>query len=221
MINIAIDGHVGSGKSTLAHCLAKKLGLKVLDTGAIYRSIACEYRKKYGLNIDSENIEKLVKNLNIEINFVNDTQHVSINGNDYFEQIRTEEISILTSKISPFVSIREKVLSVQRTFAQKFDCIIEGRDIGTVVLPYADYKFFVTASEEVRAKRRFDQIKDKQNVSYEQILKDLQIRDYNDTHRKVAPLIPAKDSIILDTSDFTLDQTVDMCVDIITKNKAK
>ena len=141
--------------------------------------------------------------------------------NDYFEQIRTEEISILTSKISPFVSIREKVLSVQREFAQKFDCVIEGRDIGTVVLPYADYKFFVTASEEVRAKRRFDQIKDKQNVSYEQILKDLQIRDYNDTHRKVAPLIPAKDSIILDTSDFTLDQTVDMCVDIITKNKAK
>lgn len=215
MLNIAIDGYVGSGKSTLANEIAKKLSLKKLDTGAIYRSIACEYRKNFDFLINAENVERLVKNLKIEVVFEKGVQHVKINGNDYFHHIREEEISILTSQISPYISIRDKVLAVQREFASKYDCVIEGRDIGTVVLPKANFKFFLTGSEEVRAQRRYDQIKDKQHISFEQILKDLKQRDYNDTHRKVAPLIPAEDAIIIDTTNLTLEETVDKCIDII------
>lgn len=219
MLNIAIDGYVGSGKSTLANEIAKKLNLKMLDTGAIYRSIACEYRSRYDLLLSADNVEDLVKNMTIEVTFKGREQHVLINGKDYFGQIREEEISILTSQIAPYISVREKVLSVQRAFAKQYDCVMEGRDIGTIVLPKADFKFFLTGSEKTRAKRRYDQIKDKQTVSFEQILKDLQARDYNDTHRKIAPLVPAKDSIIIDTTFLTLEETVNKCIDIIkTKN---
>ncbi len=218
MLNIAIDGHVGSGKSTLASELAKILNLKMLNTGEIYRSIAC-YFKEMNMEINEENIKKFVSNLNIEISFDSGEQVVYVNNKCFKGKLRSEEISMLTSKISPFLVVREKVLKLQRDFAKKNDCVMEGRDIGTVVLPNADFKFFVTASEFVRAQRRYDQLKDKTNApSFEEILEDLRQRDYNDEHRKVAPLKPAFDSIILDTSDMTLAQTVEYCCDII-KNK--
>ena len=217
MLNIAIDGHVGSGKSTLAFELAKRLNLKVLDTGAIYRSIACEYKKKFGSNVCKNNLKELVNDIKIEIKFIDNQQHVLINNNDYFQYLRTEEISLLSSQISPYVYVREKVLALQRNFAKSYDCVIEGRDIGTVVLPSAQYKFFVTASEEERAKRRYAQLKSN-NISYEQILEDLKIRDYNDENRKIAPLKPAIDAIILDTTDLTLKQTVEKCIKIIKKD---
>ena len=215
MLNIAIDGYVGSGKSTLAHELAKKMNLKVLDTGAIYRSITCFYQEKFGNLVSSDLVEELVKNLEVEIEFKGDSQIVFVNGKDYTNKIRQEEISVLTSQLAPYLSVREKVLSVQRKFAKDYNCVIEGRDIGTVVLPKANFKFFVTASEQTRAQRRYSQIKDKQKVTFDQILQDLQQRDYNDTHRKVAPLVPAKDAIILDTTDLTLGQTVEKCLEII------
>lgn len=215
MLNIAIDGYVGSGKSTLAHELAKKMNLKVLNTGAIYRSITCFYQEKFGNLVSSDLVEELVKNLEVEIEFKGDSQIVFVNGKDYTNKIRQEEISILTSLLAPYLSVREKVLSVQRKFAKDYNCVIEGRDIGTVVLPKANFKFFVTASEQTRAQRRYSQIKDKQKVTFDQILQDLQQRDYNDTHRKVAPLVPAKDAIILDTTDLTLGQTVEKCLEII------
>ena len=218
MLNIAIDGHVGSGKSTLASELAKILNLKMLNTGEIYRSIACCF-KEMNMEINEENIKKFVTNLNIEISFDSGEQVVYVNNKCFKGKLRSEEISMLTSKISPFLVVREKVLKLQRDFAKKNDCVMEGRDIGTVVLPNADFKFFVTASEFVRAQRRYDQLKDKTNApSFEEILEDLRQRDYNDEHRKVAPLKPAFDSIILDTSDMTLAQTVEYCCDII-KNK--
>ena len=157
----------------------------------------------------------MVKNLEVEIEFKGDSQIVFVNGKDYTNKIRQEEISILTSLLAPYLSVREKVLSVQRKFAKDYNCVIEGRDIGTVVLPKANFKFFVTASEQTRAQRRYSQIKDKQKVTFDQILQDLQQRDYNDTHRKVAPLVPAKDAIILDTTDLTLGQTVEKCLEII------
>ena len=219
MLNIAIDGYVGSGKSTLAREIAKKLKLKTLDTGAIYRSIACAYRKKFDILISADNVEELVKDLTIEVTFKGREQHALINGKDYFGQIREEEISLLASQISPCISVREKVLSVQRAFAKQYNCVMEGRDIGTVVLPKADVKFFLTGSEEVRANRRFLQVKDKQDISYSDVLEDLKIRDYNDTHRKIAPLLPAHDAIIIDTTFLTLDETVKKCIDII-KEKA-
>ncbi len=215
MLNIAIDGYVGSGKSTLAHALAKRLNLKVLDTGAIYRSITCFYQEKFGNLVSGDLVEEFVKDLEVKVEFKGENQIVFVNGKDYVNRIRQEEISVLTSELAPYISIRNKVLSVQRKFAKEYDCVIEGRDIGTVVLPKANFKFFITASEKTRAERRYCQIKDKQKVSLEQILQDLQIRDYNDTHRKIAPLVPAKDSIILDTTDLTLEQTVEKCLEII------
>lgn len=215
MLNIAIDGYVGSGKSTLAHALAKRLNLKVLDTGAIYRSITCFYQEKFGNLVSGDLVEEFVKDLEVKVEFKGENQIVFVNGKDYVNRIRQEEISVLTSELAPYISIRNKVLSVQRKFAKEYDCVIEGRDIGTVVLPKANFKFFIIASEKTRAERRYCQIKDKQKVSLEQILQDLQIRDYNDTHRKIAPLVPAKDSIILDTTDLTLEQTVEKCLEII------
>lgn len=221
MLNIAIDGHVGSGKSTLSKGLAKRLNLRVLDTGAIYRGIACRFKAE-GLenHIDEGTINKFVEKLKVQVEFDGDLQRVIVDGVDYTPWLRKEETSVLTSKISPFPKIREKVLDIQRDFAKKYDCVIEGRDIGTVVLPNADVKFFITASEKVRAQRRYDQIKDlPDSPSYDEILKDLRMRDYQDEHRKIAPLKPAKDSIIMDTSEMTLEQTIEKCVQIIQETR--
>lgn len=221
MLNIAIDGHVGSGKSTLSKGLAKRLNLRVLDTGAIYRGIACRFKAE-GLenHIDEGTINKFVEKLKVQVKFDGDLQRVIVDGVDYTPWLRKEETSVLTSKISPFPKIRDKVLDIQRDFAKKYDCVIEGRDIGTVVLPNADVKFFITASEKVRAQRRYDQIKDlPDSPSYDEILKDLRMRDYQDEHRKIAPLKPAEDSIIMDTSEMTLEQTIEKCVQIIQETK--
>lgn len=221
MLNIAIDGHVGSGKSTLSKGLAKRLNLRVLDTGAIYRGIACRFKAE-GLenHIDEGTINKFVEKLKVQVEFDGDLQRVIVDGVDYTPWLRKEETSVLTSKISPFPKIRDKVLDIQRDFAKKYDCVIEGRDIGTVVLPNADVKFFITASEKVRAQRRYDQIKNlPDSPSYDEILKDLRMRDYQDEHRKIAPLKPAEDSIIMDTSEMTLEQTIEKCVQIIQETR--
>ena len=216
MINIAIDGHVGSGKSTLARGLAKKLGFNVFDTGAIYRGLACEFKEKGYKSIDENTISDFITSVEVKIFFEGDVQHVVVNGHDHTPNLRREEISMLSAQISPFPVLRDKVKDLQRHFAKEYNCIMEGRDIGTVVLPKADVKFFITASEEVRAQRRFDQVKDKPNSpSYQEILNDLRERDYKDEHRTVAPLKPAKDAIILDTSNMTLDDTINKCIEII------
>lgn len=223
MLNVTIDGHVGSGKSTLAKGIAKKLSLNVFDTGAVYRSLACAYIDMFGKIVNQKNVELLSKAVNIEVIFDKKGQHVLVDNKDYGEIIRSEEISVFTSKISPFKLLRKKVLTIQREFAKNNDCVMEGRDIGTDVLPNANVKFFITASETVRAQRRFDQIKDKPNApSFEEILQDLRVRDYADEHRDIAPLKPANDAFIMDTSNYTLDETIEKCIEIInlkTKNK--
>lgn len=218
MLNIAIDGHVGSGKSTLAKGIAKNLGLKVLDTGAIYRGLACAFKEGEWCDINLENVTKFASQTTVKIAFIEDLQHVIVNGKDYTPWLRLEETSRIASQIAVFQVVRNKVLEIQRDFANNYDCVMEGRDIGTDVLPNAQLKLFITASEEVRAKRRFDQIKDKTQTSFEQVLKDLRDRDYKDTHREIAPLKPAKDAIIIDTSDMTLEQTIEKCVDLIKNN---
>ena len=221
MINIAIDGHVGSGKSTLARGLADKLGFKVFDTGAIYRGLACAFKNSHYNDNNEENIKDFLKDLDVKIFFKNKLQHVVVFNTDYTPYLRLEEISMLSSQISPYKILRDKVVMLQRNFAKENNCIMEGRDIATVVLPNADVKFFITASETVRANRRYEQIKDKPNSpSYDEILKDLRERDYKDEHRDVAPLKPAKDSIIIDTSNMNLDETIDYCLKII-KAKVK
>lgn len=216
MINIAVDGTVGSGKSTVTKELARLLNLKVLDTGAIYRGIACEFKKKFSNNVNDENVEKILKKLKVQVEFEGENQKVIVNDFDYTPYLRTEEISSLTSRISPYPKIREKVLTIQRKFASDYNSIMEGRDIGTVVLPKADVKIFLTATQEERAKRRYDQIILKDNtVTLEKILEDLKVRDYNDEHREIAPLKPAEDAIFVDNTGMTLQETVKKLYEII------
>lgn len=216
MLNIAIDGYAGSGKSVLAKELAVKLGIKRLDTGAIYRGIACVSRDN-GVDVKNEKeLQNFVKDLQIQIEFKNDNQFVIINEKDYTPFLREEEISMLSSIVSQYGFVREKVLRLQRRFASENDCIVEGRDIGTCVLPNANYKFFVTADLEIRAKRRFDQMKEKGiNESYETILSDLQERDYKDIHRKLSPLKKADDAIVVDNGKMNIEQTVNYCLSFI------
>ncbi len=221
MLNIAIDGHAGSGKSMLAHSLAKKLGIKVLDSGAIYRGLACAYKEAGLQDVNLDNITLFIKKTHVKVEFIEDRQHVIVNGKDYTPWLRLEETSRIASQISPYPILREKVMEIQRDFAENNDCIVEGRDVGTDVLPYAQVKFFVTASEEVRARRRYDQIKDKSNITYQQILENIRDRDYKDEHREVAPLRPANDSIIIDSSDMTLEETIQKCYEIVCSAEEK
>ncbi len=214
MINIAIDGHVSSGKSTLSRGVAQKLGLKVLDTGAIYRGLACEYKEKF-IEVNQLNVTKFVAQTDVKVVFEGDKQRVVVNGRDYTPYLRLEEISALSSNIAPYKILRDKVTTIQRAFAGENDCIIEGRDVGTDVLPNATIKFFVTATAEERAKRRFLQIKDTSSTTFEQVLADLVERDRKDETREVAPLRIAKDAIVVDTTNMTLEEAIDHCVDII------
>lgn len=221
MINIAVDGFSGTGKSTIAKGLAKRLGIKVLDTGALYRAVACEFvRQGLDENLISKGyVEDFAKSLNFKVEFVGDVQHVWVNGVDHTPSLRTEEISVLTSKLSPFFVVREKILQVQRGFAKENDIVMEGRDIGSHVLPDADFKFFVTASDEVRAQRRFDQQKALGNVvDFDEVLKELKERDYRDTHREHGAITIMPDSIVVDTSNQTVDQSVEFCLNRIKSN---
>lgn len=216
MFNVAIDGTTSSGKSTLAQNLSKALGFKRLDTGAIYRGIACRFKRLNMPAVSEENIKKLVSNLSIRITFKNDKQHVIVNEIDETDNLRTEEISLLTSEISPYKEIRDKVLAIQRNFAAKHNCVMEGRDITTVVLPSADVKFFITATPEERAHRRWLQFAGQKDApAYEDVLADLKIRDDRDSHRKLGKLAIADDAIVIDTTSKTLDEVTAMCEQIV------
>ncbi len=221
-MNIAIDGYAGSGKSSIAHALAAKLGIKVLDTGAIYRGLACAYRDKFGIKIEEDKVQKLLEVLKVEVVFENEIQKVVINEKDYTPFLREEEISNMASVISAYKQLRESILHIQRQFARNNDCILEGRDIGTIVLPNADVKFFITASVEIRAERRFLQMKGQSDrPSIDEILKDIKTRDYSDEHRLVAPLKIADDAIVIDTSNTTIEQAVNQMTEIIKKRAGK
>ena len=205
--SIAIDGPAGAGKSTLAKALARELGYCYVDTGAIYRTVA------YFLDLlgvspkDVDGVERYIDELTIEITYDEEgKQHMLMNGMDVSDEIRTQDISQKASLVSAHAVVREVLLDMQRDVAKKHNVIMDGRDIGTVVLPKADVKIFLTASPEVRAKRRCDELNAKgQKANYEQTLKDIQQRDYQDTHRPIAPLKMARDSIKLDTSDLDIE----------------
>lgn len=218
MFNVTIDGKAGCGKSTLAEELSKILNLKKFNTGAVYRGITCEYLNRHNNKLPTQEIiTEFLKNLKIEVKFNdNNQQLIIVNGKDYTNRLREEVISNFVANIAPYDDLREKVREIQRTFAKNYDCIMEGRDIGTVVLPNAQCKLFVTASNKVRAERRFEQLKDTENCpSVEEILKELDERDFKDINREHGALLPAKDSIIIDNSDETLEQTITRCVGII------
>ena len=205
--SIAIDGPAGAGKSTIAKALAKELGYHYVDTGAIYRTVA------YFLDLlgvspkDVDGVERYIDELTVEITYDEEgKQHMLMNGMDVSDEIRTQDISQKASLVSAHAVVREVLLDMQREVARKHNVIMDGRDIGTVVLPKADVKIFLTATPEVRAKRRCDELIAKgQKANYEQTLKDIQQRDYQDTHRPIAPLKMARDSIKLDTSELDID----------------
>ena len=207
---IAIDGPAGAGKSTIAKRLAKELGYHYVDTGAIYRTVAY-FMDLLGISPkDTDGVERYIDELTVEIEYDEDgKQHMLMNGMDVTDEIRTQDISQKASLVSAQPVVREVLLDMQRDVAKAHNVIMDGRDIGTVVLPKADVKIFLTATPEVRAKRRCDELLAKgQKVNYEQVLKDIIQRDYQDTHREIAPLKLARDSVKVDTSELDIDGVV-------------
>ena len=215
--SIAIDGPAGAGKSTIAKALAKELGYHYVDTGAIYRTVAY-FLDLLGISPkDVDGVERYIDELTVNIEYDEEgKQHMIMNGMDVSDEIRTQDISQKASLVSAHAVVRDMLLDMQRDVARKHNVIMDGRDIGTVVLPKATVKIFLTASAEVRAKRRTDELLAKgQKANYEQTLKDIQQRDYQDTHRPIAPLKQAKDAVLLDTSDLDIQQVVEAMKKII------
>jgi len=208
--SIAIDGPAGAGKSTIAKRLAKELGFMYVDTGAIYRTVAY-FLDLWGVSPkDIDAINRYIDELTVGIEYDEDgLQHMIMNGMDVTDEIRTQDISQKASLVSAHPCVREMLLDMQRDVAKAHNVIMDGRDIGTVVLPKADVKIFLTADPEVRAKRRYDELIAKgQKANLEVILKEIKQRDYQDTHREIAPLKMARDSVKVDTSNLDIDQVV-------------
>ena len=208
--SIAIDGPAGAGKSTIAKKLAAELGYHYVDTGAIYRTVAY-FMDLLGVSPkDVDGVERYIDELTIEIEYDEEgKQHMIMNGMDVSDDIRTQDIAQKASLVSAHAVVREVLLDMQRDMAKAYDVIMDGRDIGTVVLPKASVKIFLTASPEVRAQRRCDELIAKgQKAKYDTILKEIKQRDYQDTHREIAPLKLARDSIKVDTSEMDIDQVV-------------
>ena len=215
--SIAIDGPAGAGKSTIAKKLAAELGYHYVDTGAIYRTVAY-FMDLLGVSPkDVDGVERYIDELTIGIEYDEEgKQHMIMNGMDVTDDIRTQDISQKASLVSAHAVVREVLLDMQRDMAKNYDVIMDGRDIGTVVLPKASVKIFLTASPEVRAQRRCDELIAKgQKAKYETILKEIKQRDYQDTHREIAPLKLARDSIKVDTSEMDIDQVVEHIRNIV------
>ena len=208
-MNIAIDGPSGAGKSTVAKELAKRLHITYLDTGAMYRTVALK-SIRLGVDVtDEEGVKAFLPTVNLDIKYIDDTQHVFLDGEDVSKEIREHHISKAASDISRIPAVRLFLVEMQRALASKYDCVLDGRDITSYVLPNAEYKFYITAAPEVRAKRRYDELLQKgQTVDFDTLLEDIKKRDYNDSHRDFAPLTRTEDSIYLDTSNMTIDEVI-------------
>ena len=218
MINVAIDGPAGAGKSTVAKAAAKKLSYIYVDTGALYRTIALNAVRN-GVIDDTDKIIEMLDSTKVELKYIDGVQAVYLNGEDVSAFIRTPEISMGASKVSAIPKVREFLLGLQRDIAKNNNVIMDGRDIATVVLPNADVKIFLFASPECRAKRRYDELIEKgESVMYEDVLADVNQRDYQDSHREIAPLKPSKDSVMCDTSELTLEESIDEIVRIVKEN---
>lgn len=219
MISIAIDGPAGAGKSTIAKAVAKKLSFIYVDTGALYRAIGL-YALKNNLNSENEVIFSL-KEIKVDLKFENNSQKVFLCDEDVSEKIRTPEVSMMASKVSAISAVREFLFGLQRDLARKNNVIMDGRDIGTVILPNADVKIFLTASSEKRAQRRYKELVEKGlQVSYDDILNDIIKRDADDSNREIAPLKAAQDAILVDTSEYNLEESINLVLNVI-KNKLK
>lgn len=217
ILTIAIDGPSASGKSTVAKSLAKKLDILFLSTGAIYRAFGL-HCKNLGLNADSSEDAEKVSNAHVEVKYENGSQQTYLNGSNVSNLLNNEVIGSYASKISKHLVIREKCVQVQRDIASNQSMVVDGRDIGSVVLPQAKFKFYLDADVEVRAQRRLlDLQAENPLITYEDVLNDLKQRDYNDTTRKLSPLVLCEDAIKIDSTNLTMDEVLDKFLQIINK----
>ena len=213
---VAVDGPSGAGKSTLAKAIAKEMNIIYVDTGAMYRCIGLYmYRSGIGSK-DASNVIAALPQVHIEMRYEDGLQHMLLNGQDVTEEIRLPEMSMYASDVSAIPEVRSFLLETQRAFARENSVIMDGRDIGTVVLPDAQVKIFLYADVEIRARRRFLELEQRGTpVPYEEVLKDMEQRDYNDTHREMAPLQPAADSIMIDTSRLSFRESLELLLDVV------
>ena len=216
MFKIALDGPSGAGKSTVAKALAKALGIVYVDTGALYRTVGYYIRQK---NTDPKNAEAvgaLLSEINIEIRYEDGSQHVYLNGEDLGDKIRTPEMSMYASAVSAIPAVRAFLLDTQREIARKNSVVMDGRDIGTVILPDAEIKVFLFASNEARAERRYKELIAKgEDVKYEDVLREMIERDNNDRNRDVAPAVPAADAVMMDNSNMSIEENVAAVIELI------
>lgn len=216
MINVAIDGPAGAGKSTVARAAAKELGFIYVDTGALYRAVGVYCLRNNVITTDADCVGSILKNITVELKFIDDVQHVFLNGDDVSTEIRLPEASMAASNVSAIPSVRAFLFDLQREIAAKNNCLMDGRDIGTVVLPDAKVKIFLTADPEERAMRRFKELQEKgSTVTYKEVLDDLMVRDYNDSHREIAPLKPAEDSVVINTTGYTLEESINKIIETV------
>ncbi len=216
IINVAIDGPAGAGKSTVARAAAKELGYIYVDTGALYRAVGVYCLRNNMETTDAERVGAILSEITVELKFIEGVQHVFLNGDDVSTEIRLPEASMAASNVSAIPSVRAFLFDLQRDIAAKNNCLMDGRDIGTVVLPNAQVKIFLTADDTERAMRRFKELKEKgSNVTYQEVLDDLRVRDYNDSHREIAPLKPAEDSVIVNTTNYTLEESIAKIVEVV------
>lgn len=213
-INIAIDGPAGAGKSSIAKAVAHEKGYIYVDTGALYRSIALFALEN---SLEGESLVNSLDKINLSLEFIDGSQHVIMNNNDISDKIRTPEVSMNASKVSAIPEVRKFLFGLQKKIAAENNIIMDGRDIGTVVLPDADLKVFLTASAEERANRRYREIKNMDGVTYEQVLEDIKKRDYSDMHRDIAPLKQAEDAVLLDTTGMTVDEVKARLISMISE----
>jgi len=215
-VNIAIDGPAGAGKSTVAKRIAMLLGYIYVDTGAMYRAMAVYFLRKGIAADDAGAVAEACRDADVSLSFENGVQHVLLNGEDVTDCIRTEEVGKMASSSSTVAEVRKKLVESQQKLAAEKSVVMDGRDIGTVVLPHADVKIFLTASPHIRAVRRYEELKEKGipgNLS--DIEKDIEERDYRDSHRENSPMIQAEDSILVDSSDLSLEEVTSKCMEII------
>ena len=209
IFSIAIDGPAGAGKSTVARAAAAELGAMYLDTGAMYRTVGLYFLRRNLLE-DKEAIARMVGDMDIAVKFVGDVQHMLLDGEDVSEAIRTPEASMAASAVGAVPEVRERLVKLQQDTAKGISIIMDGRDIGTKVLPDATLKLYITASAEVRALRRYNEMREKGKTPlFHEVLDDIVERDYNDSHRAASPLVRAEDALLLDTSSMTLRQVLD------------
>ncbi len=213
VINIAIDGPAGSGKSTVSAMIANRLDILYLDTGAMYRAVALKCIEANTDYADNDSVKRLVSSIDIKVEYKDGKQLTLLDGKDVSDKLRTPQVSMLSSFVSGYSCVRNKMVALQREIAERVSCILDGRDIGTNVLPSCPFKFFLTASAEVRAKRRYEEDRLKgSSQSYEEVLRDINERDYQDKNRAVAPLRCASDAVTVDTSDLTAEEVAEFII---------